>query len=110
MRPPRAEGIVGVLSGGNQQKVALGRWLTHLPKVLILNEPTRGMDVGAKEDVINILRNIRQKGAAVILVSTEPELILALSDRIAVMRQGGFRRSSPPRPSARTAFSPPLEE
>ena len=88
VRPPRADRIVGVLSGGNQQKVALGRWLTHLPKVLILNEPTRGMDVGAKEDVINIVRDIREKGVAVILVSTEPELILALSDRIAVMRKG----------------------
>ncbi len=74
--------------GGNQQKVALARWLTHLPKVLILNEPTRGMDVGAKEDVVKIVRSIREKGVAVILVSTEPELILALSDRIVVMRKG----------------------
>ncbi len=88
VRPPQAEAIAGVLSGGNQQKVALGRWLTHLPKVLILNEPTRGMDVGAKDDVINIVRRIRAKGVAVVLVSTEPELILALSNRIAVMRKG----------------------
>ena len=80
--------MVGGLSGGNQQKVALARWLTHLPKVLILNEPTRGMDVGAKEDVINIVKSIREKGVAVILVSTEPELVLALSDRIVVMRKG----------------------
>jgi ribose transport system ATP-binding protein len=68
--------------------VALARWLTHLPKVLILSEPTRGMDVGAKGDVVKIVRSIREKGAAVILVSTEPELILALSDRIVVMRKG----------------------
>ena len=88
VRPPRPDLIVGGLSGGNQQKVALGRWLTHLPRVLILNEPTRGMDVGAKEDVVNIVRSIREKGVAVILVSTEPELILALSDRIVVMRKG----------------------
>ena len=88
VRPPRPDWIVGGLSGGNQQKVALARWLTHLPKVLILNEPTRGMDVGAKEDVIKIVRSIREKGVAVILVSTEPELILALSDRIVVMRKG----------------------
>jgi ribose transport system ATP-binding protein len=88
VRPPRSDWMVGGLSGGNQQKVALARWLTHLPKVLILNEPTRGMDVGAKEDVINIVRSIREKGVAVILVSTEPELVLALSDRIVVMRKG----------------------
>ena len=88
VRPPHPDWIVGGLSGGNQQKVALARWLTHLPKVLILNEPTRGMDVGAKEDVVNIVRSIREKGVAIILVSTEPELILALSDRIVVMRKG----------------------
>ena len=88
VRPPRPDWIVGGLSGGNQQKVALARWLTHLPKVLILNEPTRGMDVGAKEDVADIVRSIRERGVAVILVSTEPELILALSDRIVVMRKG----------------------
>jgi ribose transport system ATP-binding protein len=92
VRPPRADDIVGSLSGGNQQKVALARWLTHLPKVLILNEPTRGMDVGAKEDVVKIVRSIKEKGVAVILVSTEPELILALSDRIAVVRKGRISR------------------
>jgi ribose transport system ATP-binding protein len=92
VRPPRADGIVASLSGGNQQKVALARWLTHLPKVLILNEPTRGMDVGAKEDVVKIVRSIKEKGVAVILVSTEPELILALSDRIAVVRKGRISR------------------
>jgi ribose transport system ATP-binding protein len=88
VRPPRPDWIAGGLSGGNQQKVALARWLTHLPKVLILNEPTRGIDVGAKEDVVNIVRSIRKNGIAVILVSTEPELILALSDRIVVMQKG----------------------
>ncbi len=92
VRPPRADGIVGSLSGGNQQKVALARWLTHLPKVLILNEPTRGMDVGVKEDVVKIVRSIKEKGVAVILVSTEPELILALSDRIVVVRKGRISR------------------
>jgi ribose transport system ATP-binding protein len=108
VRPPRPDWIAGGLSGGNQQKVALARWLTHLPKVLILNEPTRGMDVGAKEDVVNIVRSIRKNGVAVILVSTEPELILALSDRIVVMQKGRSPRSSPRKRSVKTAFSPSL--
>ena len=56
IRPPSAERPLGTLSGGNQQKVALAKWLTYLPKVLILSEPTRGMDVGAKDDVVRIVR------------------------------------------------------
>jgi ribose transport system ATP-binding protein len=88
IRPPRPEIAVGSLSGGNQQKVALAKWLTHLPKVLILSEPTRGMDVGAKEDVIRILRGLRDRGVAVLVLSTEPETILTLADRVTVMRKG----------------------
>jgi ribose transport system ATP-binding protein len=80
--------LLGHLSGGNQQKVALAKWLTHAPKVLILNEPTRGMDVGAKEDVVNILRGLRDAGMAVVVASTEPETILSLADRIVVMKKG----------------------
>ena len=58
------------------------------PKVLILNEPTRGMDVGAKEDVVNIVRGLRDAGMAVVVASTEPETILSLADRILVMKKG----------------------
>jgi ribose transport system ATP-binding protein len=76
------------LSGGNQQKVALAKWLTHAPKVLVLSEPTRGMDVGAKEDVVKIVRGLRDQGMAVLVVSTEPETILSLADRILVMKKG----------------------
>ena len=76
------------LSGGNQQKVALAKWLTHAPKVLVLSEPTRGMDVGAKEDVVKIVRSLRDQGMAVVVVSTEPETILSLADRILVMKKG----------------------
>ncbi len=64
IRPPQPEIALGKLSGGNQQKVALAKWLTHLPKVLILSEPTRGMDVGAKEDVIRIVKSLRDRGVA----------------------------------------------
>lgn len=92
IRPPTAEIRLGALSGGNQQKVALAKWLTRLPVVLILSEPTRGMDVGAKEDVVRIIRKVRDAGVGVIVVSTEPETVLALADRIVVMKKGTMTR------------------
>ena len=88
IRPANAEMRVGQLSGGNQQKVALAKWLSAKPKVLILSEPTRGIDVGAKEDVIRILRALRDQGVAVVVLSTEPETILTLADRVIVMKRG----------------------
>ncbi|WP_274629306.1 sugar ABC transporter ATP-binding protein [Arvimicrobium flavum] len=88
IRPPRTDIALGNLSGGNQQKVALAKWLTYLPKVLILSEPTRGMDVGAKEDVIRIVKSLRDKGVAVLVLSTEPETILTLADRVTVLKRG----------------------
>jgi ribose transport system ATP-binding protein len=88
IRPPRPDIMLGNLSGGNQQKVALAKWLTHMPKVLILSEPTRGMDVGAKEDVIRIVKSLRDRGVAVLVLSTEPETILTLADRITVLKRG----------------------
>ncbi|WP_291745101.1 sugar ABC transporter ATP-binding protein [Bauldia sp.] len=92
IRTPGPDQLLGNLSGGNQQKVALAKWLTHAPKVLILSEPTRGMDVGAKEDVVRIVRGLRDKGIAVIVVSTEPETVLSLADRILVMKKGEIVR------------------
>ncbi len=92
IRPPQPDIPLGSLSGGNQQKVALAKWLTHLPKVLILSEPTRGMDVGAKEDVIRILRSLRDRGVAILVLSTEPETILTLADRVTVMKKGAVSR------------------
>jgi ribose transport system ATP-binding protein len=92
IRPPRTGIALGSLSGGNQQKVALAKWLTHLPRVLILSEPTRGMDVGAKEDVIRIVKSLRDKGVAILVLSTEPETILTLADRVTVIRKGTVAR------------------
>jgi ribose transport system ATP-binding protein len=92
IRPPFVEVLLGNLSGGNQQKVALAKWLTHPPKVLILSEPTRGMDVGAKDDVVQIVRGLRDQGIGVIVVSTEPETVLSLADRILVMKKGEIVR------------------
>src|SRR6201999_731814 len=88
IRPPVVGLDLGMLSGGNQQKVALAKWLTHPPRLLVLCEPTRGMDVGAKNDVINIIRELRGHGIAVIVLSTEPETVLSLADRIIVLKRG----------------------
>jgi ribose transport system ATP-binding protein len=90
IRPPLPDRRLGTLSGGNQQKVALAKWLTYLPKVLVLSEPTRGMDVGAKDDVLHIVKSLRDQGIGVVVVSTEPETVLALADRILVMRRGSI--------------------
>lgn len=79
---------VGALSGGNQQKVVLAKWLTQQPKVLLLNEPTRGMDVGAKDEVMSIVRGLSSKGVATLLITTEPETILSIADRALVLRKG----------------------
>jgi len=92
IRPPLPGIALGNLSGGNQQKVALAKWLTEMPKVLILSEPTRGMDVGAKEDVIRIVRSLRERGVAVLVLSTEPETILTLADRVTVLKRGTVAR------------------
>jgi ribose transport system ATP-binding protein len=88
VRPDNVESRLGALSGGNQQKVALARWLTRPPKALVLVEPTRGMDVGAKEDVVHIVKSLAAEGMAVIVLSTEPETVLSLADRVIVMRKG----------------------
>lgn len=79
---------VQYLSGGNQQKVVLAKWLASQSKVLIFDEPTRGIDVGAKVEVYNLMNNLVQNGAAVIMVSSEMPELLGMSDRILVMRKG----------------------
>jgi ribose transport system ATP-binding protein len=88
VRPPRPMLPVGALSGGNQQKVVLAKWLTRQPRLLILNEPTRGIDVGAKDEVMTIVKGLRDKGVATLLISTEPETILSIADRALVMSRG----------------------
>jgi ribose transport system ATP-binding protein len=88
IRPADVEIELGMLSGGNQQKVALAKWLSHPPRLLVLCEPTRGMDVGAKSDVIGIVRQLRDQGIAVIVLSTEPETVLSLADRVIVLKRG----------------------
>jgi ribose transport system ATP-binding protein len=80
--------LLSNLSGGNQQKVSLARWLVRPIRLLILNEPTRGMDVSAKEEVMKIVKRLRDEGVAILLISSEPETVLANSDRILVFSKG----------------------
>lgn len=79
---------VSSLSGGNQQKVLLGKWLATQPKVLILDEPTRGVDVGAKDQIHRLIRQLSEQGVAVLVISSELNEVLALADRVLVLRQG----------------------
>lgn len=79
---------IATLSGGNQQKVILARWLARNPKLLILDEPTKGVDIGAKADISNIIVGLAEAGTAILLISSELSEILALSDRVLVMRSG----------------------
>jgi ABC-type sugar transport system ATPase subunit len=79
---------VGTLSGGNQQKVALSRWLATNPSVLILDEPTQGIDIGAKAEIHALIGDLAAQGMAVLMISSELPEILGMSDRIAVMHEG----------------------
>jgi ABC-type sugar transport system ATPase subunit len=88
VRTPGLEAPVRVLSGGNQQKTVLGRWLATRPKLLILDEPTHGVDVGAKAEIASLIRSLAAEGVAILLISSELTEVLALSDRILVMRAG----------------------
>ncbi|MFA9397042.1 MAG: xylose ABC transporter ATP-binding protein [Clostridiaceae bacterium] len=90
IKTPSIEQKVGNLSGGNQQKVAVAKWLMTKPKVLILDEPTRGIDVGAKCEIYNIMNDLVDQGVAIIMISSELPEIMGMSDRIIVMNQGKF--------------------
>jgi rhamnose transport system ATP-binding protein len=88
IRTPSVNHEVGKLSGGNQQKVMLSKWLNAKPKLFIFDEPTRGIDVGAKAEVHHIVNELAEQGLAVILISSDLPEVLAMSDRILVMREG----------------------
>lgn len=88
IRTPGVQQLVGRLSGGNQQKVMLSKWLLRSPKILIIDEPTKGVDVGAKVEIHALLRELAHNGAGIIFVSTEFPEIIGLADRILVMHEG----------------------
>jgi rhamnose transport system ATP-binding protein len=88
IKAPSVYTETGALSGGNQQKVALARWLAINPKILILDEPTQGVDVGSKSEIHGLMMDLAERGLAIIMISSELPEILGMSDRIAVMHQG----------------------
>ena len=87
-KTPSQEQIIGNLSGGNQQKVMIGRWLATDPQILILDEPTRGVDVGAKAEIYAIMNELVKKGMSIIMISSELPEIINMSDRVYVMNEG----------------------
>lgn len=88
IKTPTLAQFVQFLSGGNQQKVALAKWLATNPRILILDEPTRGIDVGSKSEIYKLIRSLADEGMGVIMVSSEMEEVMGLSDRVLVMHEG----------------------
>ena len=90
VKTPSIDTPAGHLSGGNQQKVALSRWLATEPKVLILDEPTQGIDVGAKSEIHRLMVDLAGRGLAILMISSELPEILGMSDRVGVLRGGAL--------------------
>jgi ribose transport system ATP-binding protein len=90
VKAPSIETKVANLSGGNQQKTVLAKWLSLNPKLLIFDEPTRGIDVGAKAEIYQLMRGLVESGVAIMMISSDMEEILGESDRVAVMHEGAI--------------------
>jgi ribose transport system ATP-binding protein len=88
VKTPSTDSVVSNLSGGNQQKVVLAKWLSQDPKVILFDEPTRGIDVGAKAEIYHLMRRLADQGVAILMISSDMEEILGNSDRVAVMHEG----------------------
>ena len=88
IKTPSSRQIVRYLSGGNQQKVVLGKWLAMKPSVLLLDEPTRGIDIGAKREIYALMEELSEQGVAILFVSSELEEVIGMSDRVLVMHEG----------------------
>jgi ribose transport system ATP-binding protein len=95
VRPADPDRIVRTLSGGNQQKIVLARWLLRQCRVLLLDEPTRGVDVGARSEIYVLIRELADSGVAVVVVSSEVEEVLGLSDRVLVVAAGRVLHDGP---------------
>ena len=90
IRTPHYEQLILNLSGGNQQKVVIAKWLATAPKVLIMDEPTRGVDVGAKAEIYTIMNSLAKQGISIIMISSDLPEIINMSDRVLVMREGNL--------------------
>ena len=88
IRAPSVSSVTGTLSGGNQQKVVLAKWLAMSPNVMVFDEPTRGIDVGAKSEIYSLIRALSDVGVAVLMISSDMEEVIGVSDRILVMHEG----------------------
>ena len=88
IKTPSPRQVVRFLSGGNQQKVVLGKWLAMKPSVLLLDEPTRGIDIGAKQEIYALMEELSGEGVAILFASSEMEEVIGMSDRVLVMHEG----------------------
>jgi D-xylose transport system ATP-binding protein len=88
IKAPNLEVLAETLSGGNQQKVVISKWLLSNPEVLIMDDPTRGIDVGAKYEIYKLMNELAEKGVAIIMISSDLEEVMGMSDRIMVMCRG----------------------
>jgi ribose transport system ATP-binding protein len=104
IKTPGIDVAVANLSGGNQQKVVLAKWLALAPKVLIFDEPTRVIEVGAKHEIYALIRELAANGTAIIAISSDMEEVLGISDRIAVMHEGRVTEFSSARISAKSVL------
>jgi ribose transport system ATP-binding protein len=105
IKPPRPSALLMTLSGGNQQKVAIGKWMLRDLAVLAMDDPTRGVDVGAKEEIYGLVRDLTDRGVACLVASDNMHEVIGLSNRILVMRDGRIAAELPAPPEAK-----PLEE
>ena len=88
IKTPSLAQLVGLLSGGNQQKVVLGKWLATGAQILILDEPTRGIDVGARMEIYELMNRLTEAGVGILMISSDLPEVLGMSDRVLVMREG----------------------
>ena len=91
VKTPSNDLLVKNLSGGNQQKVVIAKWLANNPDILILDEPTRGIDVGAKKEIHQLMSDLANQGVAIIMISSELPEVLGMSDRVVVMHEGRIK-------------------
>ena len=95
IKAPNVATFAAALSGGNQQKVVLGKWMAMKPKVMLFDEPTRGIDVGAKSEIYDLMRRLADAGVAILMISSDMEEVIGVSDRMLVMHEGGISGGLP---------------